>query len=109
MILTHISYRHWYEKEALETKIYEQDKSLFLISKRFQVPASNPDASDLYQGYWVEYYNHKELTSLDTLFTYNMNGTLKYRPLKISAHSKEIREYVSTYSITLLVLKYLID
>ncbi|KAL9559694.1 hypothetical protein MBANPS3_000317 [Mucor bainieri] len=85
-------YRHWYEKEALETKIYEQDESLFLIPKRFQLPASNPDASDLYQGYWVEYYNHRELTSLDTLFTFNMNGTLKYRPLKISAHSKEIRE-----------------
>ncbi|CEP13787.1 hypothetical protein [Parasitella parasitica] len=85
-------YRHWYEKEALETKMYEQDVSWFKIPKRSQVPAANPDASDLYQGYWVEYYNHRELTSLDNLFTFNMNGTLKYRPLKISAHSKEMRE-----------------
>ncbi|KAI7907384.1 SacI homology domain-containing protein [Cokeromyces recurvatus] len=69
-----------------------QDLDLFKIPKQFQVPAYNPDASDLYQGYWVEYYNHEHYTSLDSLFTFNMNGTLKYRPVKISAHSKEIRE-----------------
>lgn len=83
------SYRNWYNKEVLETKIYEQDTTLFEIPKQFRVPATDPDCSDPYQGYWVEYYDHKELTSLDSLFTFNMNGTLKYRPLKMSAHSKE--------------------
>lgn len=76
------SYRHWYKKEILEAKVHEQDPSLFQIPKQFQVPAVNPDASDLYQGYWVEYYQHKKYTRFEDVFPYNMNGTLKYRPFK---------------------------
>lgn len=80
-----LSYRYWFEQEALNKKAHEVDPHLFQIPKEFQVPAINPDESDPFQGYWVEYYNHKELTSLDSLFTFNMNGTLKYRPLKIAS------------------------
>lgn len=85
-------YRYWFEQEALNKKAHEVDPHLFEIPKEFQVPAINPDESDPFQGYWVEYYNHKELTSLDSLFTFNMNGTLKYRPLKIASGSKQPRE-----------------
>ncbi|KAI8058923.1 SacI homology domain-containing protein [Gilbertella persicaria] len=85
-------YRYWYKKKVLEDKQDDLDPERFAIPKQFRVPAVNPDASDLYQGHWVEYYNHQQLTSLDSHFTFNMNGTLKYRPLKISAHSKEIKE-----------------
>ncbi|KAL4209592.1 SacI homology domain-containing protein, partial [Rhizopus microsporus] len=85
-------YRNWYNKKVLETKHYDQDPELFRIPIEFRIPATDPDESDLYQGYWVEYYNHKEYTSLEKLFTYNMNGTLKYRPLKLIANSNESRE-----------------
>lgn len=88
------SYRNWYNKKVLETKHYDQDPELFRIPIEFRIPATDPDESDLYQGYWVEYYNHKEYTSLEKLFTYNMNGTLKYRPLKLIANSNESREYM---------------
>lgn len=46
---------------------------------------SQPDESDPFQGYWSEYYDPHNLTSLNQLFAYNMNGTLKYRPSKIAA------------------------
>ncbi|KAI8390279.1 SacI homology domain-containing protein [Blakeslea trispora] len=85
-------YRYWYKKEVLEKKIEEQAPELFEIPKQFRIPAVDPDASDLYQGHWVECYHHKHFTSLDSLFTFNMNGTLKYRPLKLSAYSKEAKE-----------------
>jgi hypothetical protein len=75
----------------LNRKTHKIDPTLFEIPKQFRAPAVNPDESDPFQGYWVEYYNHKELTSLDSLFTFNMNGTLKYRPLKISS-SKQPKE-----------------
>lgn len=81
------SYRNWYAKEVLEKKTHALDPTLFEIPRQFRVPAVNPDESDTYQGYWVEYYNHKELISLKSLFTLNMNGTLKYRPLKVSSGS----------------------
>ncbi|KAI9362705.1 SacI homology domain-containing protein [Pilaira anomala] len=82
-------YRNWYAKEVLEKKTHALDPTLFEIPRQFRVPAVNPDESDTYQGYWVEYYNHKELISLKSLFTLNMNGTLKYRPLKVSSGSLE--------------------
>jgi len=44
--------------------------------------ASEPDESDPYRGYWVEYYEPKRLTMLDTLFAFTMNGTTKYRPYR---------------------------
>jgi hypothetical protein len=91
-ILYTYSYRNWYNKEVLKKQCSEQDPELFTIPVEFRKPAINPDESDLYQGYWVEYYNHKEYTSLEKLFTYNMNGTLKYRPLKLASNSSESKE-----------------
>ncbi|KAG1054130.1 hypothetical protein G6F43_003834 [Rhizopus delemar] len=85
-------YRNWYNKEVLKKQCSDQDPELFTIPVEFRKPAINPDESDLYQGYWVEYYNHKEYTSLEKLFTYNMNGTLKYRPLKLASNSSESKE-----------------
>jgi hypothetical protein len=86
------SYRYWYDKQVLEKKAHVLNPNLFEIPNQFRAPAVNPDESDIFQGYWVEYYNHKELTSLDSLFTFNMNGTLKYRPLKISSNSRQPKE-----------------
>lgn len=86
------SYRDWFTKDVVEKETSEQDPELFTIPVELRAPAIDPDESDLYQGYWAEYYKHKEYTSLEKLFTYNMNGTLKYRPFKLVHNSSESRE-----------------
>jgi hypothetical protein len=48
------------------------------------VPNGETDESDPFKGYWVEYYEPKRLTMLDTLFAYTMNGTAKYRPYRLA-------------------------
>ncbi|KAG1466510.1 hypothetical protein G6F56_004675 [Rhizopus delemar] len=85
-------YRDWFTKDVVEKETSEQDPELFTIPVELRAPAIDPDESDLYQGYWAEYYKHKEYTSLEKLFTYNMNGTLKYRPFKLVHNSSESRE-----------------
>ncbi|KAI9314055.1 SacI homology domain-containing protein [Dichotomocladium elegans] len=72
-------YRRWYTTEALLPKFQDIDSSIFHIPRQLREPGSEPDESDPYRGYWVEYYDPSHLTSLDDLFVTNMNGTHKYR------------------------------
>ncbi|OAD70259.1 hypothetical protein PHYBLDRAFT_115553 [Phycomyces blakesleeanus NRRL 1555(-)] len=85
----HHDYRKWFSEKALHSQDYEMDPALFTIPPSFRVPAINPDESDPFHGYWEEYYTHRQLTSLDSLFFFNMNGTLKYRPPKLVLGSKD--------------------
>ncbi|KAI8364687.1 SacI homology domain-containing protein [Radiomyces spectabilis] len=82
-------YRNWCSKNVLNAKKEEMDPKLFDIPLACRVPALDPDESDPFQGYWVEYYTHHQLTSLDQLFAFNMNGTLKYRPPKLASHTRD--------------------
>jgi hypothetical protein len=59
------------------------DASTLSLPSELITSTSEPDESDPYRGYWVEYYEPKRLTMLDTLFAYTMNGTAKYRPYRL--------------------------
>ncbi|KAI9032884.1 SacI homology domain-containing protein [Phycomyces nitens] len=85
----HHDYRKWFSEKALHSQDHEMDPALFTIPPSFRAPAINPDESDPFHGYWEEYYMHHQLTSLDNLFFFNMNGTLKYRPPKPVSSSKD--------------------
>jgi hypothetical protein len=50
---------------------------------------NDPDESDPYLGYWVEYYEPRRLTMLESLFAYTMNGTAKYRPYRIGPTTRD--------------------
>ncbi|ORZ14234.1 SacI homology domain-domain-containing protein [Absidia repens] len=84
------SYRKWFSPSALESKTIDRNASdVFYIPPESRVPADHPEEGDTYQGHWAEYYNHRQYTTLDQLFVYNMNGTLKYRPPKISMYPRD--------------------
>ncbi|CAO3590022.1 unnamed protein product [Absidia cylindrospora] len=83
-------YRKWFSPSALESKTIDLNASdIFYIPPESRVPADHPEEGDTYQGHWAEYYNHRQYTTLDQLFVYNMNGTLKYRPPKISMYPRD--------------------
>ncbi|KAF7730161.1 phosphatidylinositol-3,5-bisphosphate 5-phosphatase [Apophysomyces ossiformis] len=89
MKLARRDYRKWCNPAALKSKASEADPKLFEIPTQLRVPIAEPDESDPFQGYWMEYYSQHQLTILDQLFTYNMNGTLKYRPAKIALTARD--------------------
>ena len=92
------SYRKWCSTEVFVPKQEEVDSSAFHIPSNLRKPAENPDESDPYHGYWAEYYDPRHLTTFDTLFAYNMNGTLKYRFPKVAINSHTCEtEYVMVY------------
>lgn len=75
------SYRKWCSTDVLVENVQDANRPLTEIPPELrQNDTIQPDESDPYRGYWVEYYDPTKLTTLDTLFAYNMNGTLKYRP-----------------------------
>lgn len=75
------SYRKWCSTDVLVENVQDANRPLTEIPPELrQNDTLQPDESDPYRGYWVEYYDPTKLTTLDTLFAYNMNGTLKYRP-----------------------------
>jgi hypothetical protein len=85
------SYRKWCSPsvfDAKDTADCEVSDS-FYIPPESRRPANHPEEGDTYQGHWAEYYNHHQYTTLDQLFVFNMNGTLKYRPPKISMYQKD--------------------
>ncbi|KAI7880338.1 hypothetical protein K492DRAFT_130261 [Lichtheimia hyalospora FSU 10163] len=74
-------YRKWCSTDVLVENVQDVNRSLMEIPLELrQNDTIQPDESDPYRGYWAEYYDPSKLTKLDTLFAYNMNGTLKYRP-----------------------------
>ncbi|KAI7863847.1 SacI homology domain-containing protein [Spinellus fusiger] len=77
-------YRQWFSKQLLSSSKETAPLNQFIIPLKFRIPAVGPDESDPFSGYWAEYYMHDQLTSLDSLFAFNMNGTLKYRPPKLT-------------------------
>lgn len=94
------SYRNWYSPSVLEPKCDNNSSEKYDIPIKARTPDDNPEEGDPYLGHWAEYYNHHEYTSLDQLFVYNMNGTLKYRPPKLSMYLRNPeREYVYNYII----------
>ncbi|KAI7860657.1 SacI homology domain-containing protein [Circinella umbellata] len=80
-------YRKWCSTKVFVPKQEQEDSSGFHIPSNLRKPAENPDESDPYHGYWAEYYDPKHLTTFESLFAYNMNGTLKYRFPKVAINS----------------------
>ncbi|ORX58769.1 hypothetical protein DM01DRAFT_1333388 [Hesseltinella vesiculosa] len=74
-------YRHWCSQDALcahDNGIENNGPpERFVIPEECRAPASNPEEGEEFQGYWEEYYRHREYTNLKTLLAFNMNGTLK--------------------------------
>ncbi|KAG0179411.1 phosphatidylinositol-3,5-bisphosphate 5-phosphatase [Apophysomyces sp. BC1021] len=89
MKLARRDYRKWCDPSALASKGHKSEPHSFDIPVQLQVAAVEPDESDPFQGYWVEYYTQHQLTTLDHLFTFNMNGTLKYRPAKVAVNARD--------------------
>ncbi|KAI9257294.1 SacI homology domain-containing protein [Phascolomyces articulosus] len=100
---TRRDYRKWCSTKVFVPKQKDVDPSALHIPSSLRKPAENPDESDPYHGYWAEYYDPQSLTSFESLFAYNMNGTLKYRFPKVaySGHTSETeltRELASSLS-----------
>ncbi|RUS21146.1 hypothetical protein BC937DRAFT_93466 [Endogone sp. FLAS-F59071] len=77
------NYQNWWTADAIvrfEEK--EPDPSVFTIS--LHQPHGLYDEADLYTGYWAEYYRPRQHTSFEEMFAYNMNGTMKYWPQRIT-------------------------
>ncbi|KAI8086042.1 polyphosphoinositide phosphatase [Halteromyces radiatus] len=82
-------YRNWCSPSVLSSKKTDTNADSFYIPVECRIPADRPEEGDPYKGHWEEYYNHHQYTTLDQLFVFNMNGTLKYRPPKISMYSRD--------------------
>ncbi|KAI9304518.1 SacI homology domain-containing protein [Cunninghamella echinulata] len=82
-------YRNWYSPSVLNPKCDNDSLAQYYIPIEARVPDDNPEEGNPYHGHWAEYYNHHQYTSLDQLFVFNMNGTQKYRPPKLSMYFKD--------------------
>ncbi|GAB5587403.1 phosphatidylinositol-3 [Umbelopsis nana] len=76
-------YRKWWSENLFQDKDDNASDNSLRVPRELISSTNEPDESDPYRGYWVEYYEPKRLTMLDTLFAYTMNGTAKYRPYRL--------------------------
>ncbi|KAJ8654833.1 hypothetical protein O0I10_009557 [Lichtheimia ornata] len=104
-------YRKWCSTDVLVENVQDANRPLTEIPPELrQNDTIQPDESDPYRGYWVEYYDPTKLTTLDTLFAYNMNGTLKYRPPSLAVAtgkcenqlSKQLAHSISPFTVRVI-------
>ncbi|CDH60697.1 domain-containing protein [Lichtheimia corymbifera JMRC:FSU:9682] len=104
-------YRKWCSTDVLVENVQDANRPLTEIPPELrQNDTLQPDESDPYRGYWVEYYDPTKLTTLDTLFAYNMNGTLKYRPPSLAVAtgkcdkqlSKQLAHSISPFTVRVI-------
>ncbi|CAO3675791.1 unnamed protein product [Umbelopsis ramanniana] len=99
-------YRKWWTENLFQDEEDNNDIVEFKAPAELLVPNGEIDESDPFKGYWVEYYEPKRLTMLDTLFAYTMNGTAKYRPYRLAPTIRDGKQ-IETFDYSPFTVRHL--